>query len=68
VPVPLLQDELLPQTTEDMATQEERIKGLETQVGNIRQALGRIEGQLNSPAKSEKDTHPFLTVMISLFA
>ena len=34
-----------------MAThQEERIKGLETQVGNIRERLAKIEGRLDAPA------------------
>jgi hypothetical protein len=59
------EEELLPGITEDMAPQEERIKGLETQMGNIRQALGRIEGQLNAPAKPGKNTHQFLAVMVS---
>lgn len=36
-----------------MATQDERIKGLDTQIGNIRERLGRIEGRLESESSQK---------------
>ena len=41
-----------------MATQEERIKGVETHVGNIRERLGNIEGLLDGITRVRTDRSP----------
>jgi hypothetical protein len=45
----------------DMATQEERIKGLETQAGTFRERVAKIEGKLETP----KTTNPILIPILS---
>lgn len=49
----------------DMATQEERIKGLETLAANARERLAKIEGKLDAPPPLPKTTHPILIPLIS---
>ena len=60
----LLNTVAFPQKDNDLATQEERIKGLETTTGNIRESLGEIKGQIKSlqqPTKSS--THLLIPVV-----
>jgi hypothetical protein len=47
----------------DMAQQDERIKGLETQFGNIRERLGKVEGRLEGSTKS---TNPLFGIILGL--
>jgi hypothetical protein len=53
------------ESPEDMATQEERIKGLETSAGNARERLAKIEGKLATSSPAPKTTHPILVPFIS---
>lgn len=48
-----------------MATQDERIKGVETQIGNVRERLGRIEGHLEAHAQT-RSPHPALITLLSI--
>src|SRR5438067_367767 len=64
-------DHLSPALTGDeaMATQEERIKGLETQTGNIRERLAKIEGGIESkPTESSSIKTAFITFAFGIFA
>ena len=48
-----------------MATQEERIKGLETIAGDVRDRVAKLEGKLDTPPPPPKTTHPVLIPLIS---
>ena len=50
---------------DDMPPSEERVRGLETQVGHVRERLGKIEGRLDTPPKA---TSGFLIAGLTLVA
>ncbi len=52
------------ESLEDMATQEERIKGLETLAGDARERLAKIEAKQDAPLPA-KTTSPILVALIS---
>jgi hypothetical protein len=52
------------ESTEDMITQEERIKGLETQARTAGERLAKVEGKLEIPPQAPKTTHPLIICIV----